>query len=134
MKTESDVRPQSYLIEVIDDMANVIITDNIVEVDRDDTTFYEYDMYIATVPYSPLLDSDVKNNYDTWLANLKNIEQVNLQSEYIRRIELLIRGRYSINDELAIQRQRDSKPDEWDEYFEFVERCKADARTQIYGQ
>ena len=36
----------------------------------------------------------------------------------------LIRERYSIDDELAIQRQRLEKPDEFQEYFNFVENCK----------
>jgi hypothetical protein len=36
----------------------------------------------------------------------------------------LIRERYSIDDELAIQRQRDINVIEWQEYFDFVEACK----------
>ena len=35
-----------------------------------------------------------------------------------------IREVYSIDDEIAILRQRDSKPDEFAEYFEFVENIK----------
>lgn len=40
-------------------------------------------------------------------------------------INALIRERYSISDELAILRQRDTKPEEFAEYNAFVEECKA---------
>lgn len=41
------------------------------------------------------------------------------------RIAREIRKKYSINDELAILRQRDSKPQEFEEYNNYVENCKA---------
>lgn len=40
------------------------------------------------------------------------------------RIVREIRKKYSINDELAILRQRDSKPQEFEEYNTYVEQCK----------
>ena len=36
-----------------------------------------------------------------------------------------IRSEYSLDDEIAILRQRDTKPREFEEYFEFVEGVKA---------
>ncbi len=36
-----------------------------------------------------------------------------------------IRAKYSVDDEIAILRQRDTKPDEFQEYFDFVEGIKA---------
>ena len=47
---------------------------------------------------------------------------------YEQRIVARIRERYSIDDELAILRQRDSKPDEFNTYNEFVERIKTEER------
>lgn len=41
------------------------------------------------------------------------------------RIVREIRKKYTINDELAILRQRDSKPQEFNEYNSYVEKCKA---------
>lgn len=38
------------------------------------------------------------------------------ETEYKKRVEVLIRERYSLADELAIHRQRDTKPDEWYSY------------------
>lgn len=47
---------------------------------------------------------------------------------YEERVEQLIRERYSLNQELAIQRQRDTKPSEFDEYFAYCEECNTKAK------
>lgn len=57
--------------------------------------------------------------------------------EYIRTlpyemaVELLIRDKYSLYEELAIQRQRDSKPEEFKAYNDYCELCKKKARELI---
>ena len=47
---------------------------------------------------------------------------------YEQRIVARIRERYSVDDELAILRQRDTKPDEFAAYNDFVERIKREER------
>lgn len=47
------------------------------------------------------------------------------ESEIVRRI----RQRYSVNQELAILRQRDEKPEEFKEYSEYVEACKVAVKS-----
>lgn len=42
-----------------------------------------------------------------------------------------IRQRYSVNEELAILRQRDEKPEEFKEYHDYVEVCKAEAKAEL---
>lgn len=42
-----------------------------------------------------------------------------------------IRKQYTINQELAILRQRDSKPAEFAEYNAFVEQCKAEVKREL---
>lgn len=49
---------------------------------------------------------------------------------YEEMVEQLIRERYSLSAELAIQRQRDTKPLEFSEYFAFCEECKSKAKEQ----
>ena len=49
------------------------------------------------------------------------------ESEIIRRI----RKRYTVNQELAILRQRDTKPEEFAEYNDFVEQCKAEVKKDL---
>ena len=52
---------------------------------------------------------------------------------YGARVSELIRERYSLDAELAILRQRDEKPDEYQTYFAFCEECKARAKKEIYN-
>ncbi len=40
----------------------------------------------------------------------------------------LIRKQYTVSRELAVLRQRDSKPEEYQRYDEYAEACKAEAK------
>lgn len=42
-----------------------------------------------------------------------------------------IRRMYSLNAELAILRQRDEKPEEFEKYNTYAEQCKAEARAEL---
>ena len=55
------------------------------------------------------------------------------EAAYKQRIIALIRTRYDQDDETAILRQRDTKPDEFAEYNAFVEDCKSRAREILEG-
>ena len=44
--------------------------------------------------------------------------------DYKESVVSAIRQKYSVDDELAILRQRDTKPEEFKEYFDFVESVK----------
>lgn len=48
---------------------------------------------------------------------------------YEQRVVNRIREVYSVDDELAILRQRDTKPEEFEQYNAFVEKIKAEERT-----
>lgn len=52
------------------------------------------------------------------------------EAEIIRRI----RKRYTINQELAILRQRDTKTEEFAEYDAYVEQCKAEVKAEMETQ
>ena len=47
---------------------------------------------------------------------------------YEQRVVARIRERYSVDDELAILRQRDSKPEEFIAYNEYVETIKTEEK------
>ena len=49
---------------------------------------------------------------------------------YEEKVVSLIREKYSLDEELAIQRQRDTKPDEFNEYFAYCEECKEKAKGE----
>lgn len=57
----------------------------------------------------------------------KELERAKEQ-EYENKIVALIRQKYNVNQELAILRQRDTKPLEYQEYYDYVERCKAEVK------
>ena len=61
---------------------------------------------------------------------LKNISKDKL---YANLVSKLIRERYSVDDEIAILRQKETKPEEWKEYNAFCEECKARAKKEIYN-
>ena len=48
---------------------------------------------------------------------------------YDERVVNRIREKYSIDDELAILRQKDTKPEEFEQYNAFVEKIKAEERS-----
>lgn len=50
---------------------------------------------------------------------------------YEERVVGLIREKYSIDEELAIQRQRDTKPQEFEAYFKYCEECKQKAKENV---
>ena len=51
--------------------------------------------------------------------------------EYPQLVENKIRTKYSVSAELAILRQRNSKPEEFAEYNAFCELCKSEAKKEL---
>ena len=54
-----------------------------------------------------------------------------IDKTYEELVITLIRQKYSINEELAILRQRDTKPQEFAEYNQFVENIKTQLKAKI---
>ncbi len=50
---------------------------------------------------------------------------------YPELVQALINEKYSIYDELALQRQRDTKPLEFEEYNNYCEYCKVQAKQML---
>lgn len=50
---------------------------------------------------------------------------------YEFEIVSMIRKKYTVNQELAILRQRDTKPDEYAEYNAYVEWCKSETKKNL---
>ena len=62
------------------------------------------------------------------IAEQKSLEPT---QSYEERVEMLIRQKYSVSAELAILRQRDTKPAEFAEYNAYAEQCKAKAKEML---
>lgn len=71
--------------------------------------------------------------YQKLLAMLPQSEKQVEQStiSYDELVDSKIRVRYTVSQEFAILRQRDTKPDEFDEYNAYCEQCKADAKAEL---
>lgn len=50
------------------------------------------------------------------------------EPSYEEKVVALIRQRYSIDDEIAILRQKDTKQDEYQTWYDYCEACKAQAK------
>lgn len=50
---------------------------------------------------------------------------------YEEKVDSLIRGRYSLSEELGILRQKEVKKAEYDAYFAYCEQCKAEAKEWV---
>lgn len=59
---------------------------------------------------------------------IAEMNEPDLLLTYEQRIVLRIREKYSVDDELAFLRQRDTKPDEFAAYNDFVEGIKREER------
>ena len=72
------------------------------------------------------LDNSILANTDM-LCKLAN-ELGYVYFDYETIVNQAIRDKYTIEQELSIQRQRDTKPDEFAEYNAYAEECKAKAK------
>ena len=68
-------------------------------------------------------------NLEKYNARKKQENSLNYEQLIISKI----REKYTIDQELAILRQRDTKPQEFAEYNAYVEQCKAEAKEVING-
>lgn len=66
-------------------------------------------------------------SYEINLAKLNGTQN----RHYPRLVTEKIRERYTIDEELAILRQRDEKPEEFAEYNAYAEQCKREAREAL---
>lgn len=110
---EITAEPYNYQIAIVPD-----------DIDKDKITYTDFDIV------------DGKYNFNVAKFNTRitvEKEKINIL-EYKATIDKLIRQRYSVSDEIAILRQRDSKPDEYAEYNAYCEECKAQAKSKVYKE
>ena len=63
---------------------------------------------------------EVIDSYTIYKYNILDIDSIDKRSI----VSSLMKLKYSIDDELAIQRQKDSKPEEFNDYNAYAEECK----------
>lgn len=107
---EITAEPYNYQIAILPD-----------DIDKDKIIYTDFDII------------DGKYNFNVTKFNTRiTVEKETIKNlEYKSTIDRLIRQRYSISDEIAILRQRDSKPDEYAEYNAYCEQCKAHVKSEL---
>lgn len=87
-------------------------------------------LYFNGSTYVPPTDELlIKAGYE--IRDVEIPEPAPYKPTYEERVVDLIRLRYDINSELAILRQRNSKPDEFDEYNSYCEQCKIQSKEEL---
>lgn len=95
-KTQSFARPPSFSISVSDDTATIRFAENVTEKvietteEEEQQTVYEYDSYTLEVKNRANLESDINNNYDSWLAKAKQLEYDELAAEVRAKRDALL--------------------------------------------
>lgn len=95
-----------------------------VEVSRPRSLVYNGNTYVP--PTDELL---VEAGYE--IREIEIPEPTPYVPTYEERVVQLIREKYTMDDELAILRQRDIKPEEFAEYNAYCEECKIQAKEEL---
>ena len=113
--------------EVQDENSNITIqplfTDEILSQPPYNYTKVEIDDKYSDCQASDFND-DLTFNVEKYNARKQKENKLN----YKKEVERLVALRYDIYDELAIQRQKEEKPEEYKEYYNYVEQCKLQAK------
>ena len=92
---------------------------------------YNYKIVEIDDKYADCVASDFNRDLSFSIDKYKSRKETEAKIEYENKIVTLIRKKYNINQELAILRQRDTKPEEFAEYHKYVEQCKAQVKNGI---
>ena len=95
-----------------------------VEVQRPRSLVYNGNTYVP--PTDELL---VEAGYE--IRDVEIPEPAPYQPTYEEKVVELIRQRYTIDDELRNIRMRDTDPDTFNEYYQYVEECKIQAKEEV---
>lgn len=92
---------------------------------------YNYTKVELEDKYSDCQASDFNDDLTFSIEKYTARKQEEDKFKYKREVERLIALRYDVRDELAIQRQKNEKPEEYKEYYDYVELCKQEAKNAI---
>ena len=91
---------------------------------------YNYTKVEIDDKYSDCQSSDFNDDLSFNVNKYNARKQKQDNYEYENKVVALIRKKYNVNQELAILRQRDTKPLEYQEYYDYVEQCKEQVKSE----
>lgn len=70
---------------------------------------------------------------DDTIDKFEEVDEIPEETDinYNEEVNNMVRQKYSLSEELAILRQRDSKPDEFEAYNEYAEYCKVEVKRRM---
>ena len=89
---------------------------------------YNYTKVEIDDVYSDCQESDFNDDLTFSIEKYNARKEQENKLNYKKEVERLVALRYDIYDELAIQRQKEEKPEEYKEYYNYVEQCKLQAK------
>ena len=92
---------------------------------------YNYTKVEIEDKYSDCQASDFNDDLTFSIEKYNARKQKQDNEEYENKVVGLIRKKYNVNQELAILRQRDTKPLEFEEYNAYVEQCKEQVKNEL---
>ena len=92
---------------------------------------YNYRKVEIDDKYADCVASDFNQDLSFSIDKYKSRKETEAKIEYETKIVSLIRKKYNINQELAILRQMDVKPQEFVEYNEYVKQCKRQVKISL---
>lgn len=81
--------------------------------------------------YADCVGSDFNDDLTFNVIKYKSRKLKFIHESYEERVVNRIRQKYNINQELAILRQQQVKPEEYEKYSSYVEKCKVEAKQEI---
>ena len=92
---------------------------------------YNYTKVEIDDKYSDCIGRDFNEDLTFSIEKYNARKQKQDNDEYENKVVALIRQKYNVNQELAILRQRDTKPLEYQEYYDYVEQCKEQVKNEL---
>lgn len=87
---------------------------------------------VIDVPYCPAKEAwDEYEDIKVYIPYTAEQQREADTKKYELKVEMNIRKKYTLSQELAILRQRDIKADEYAEYNAYCEECKAQAKREL---
>lgn len=78
-----------------------------------------------------ILDENKRKSIHIMNAVSQELGYMPDMESYDSLVLIKIRERYSISEELAISRQKETKPEEFVDYYDYCEQCKLDAKKEL---
>ena len=116
--------------EIADENGNITIKPLFTDEELSQPPYNYTKVEVADI-YSDCIGADFNEDFTFNVEKYNARKEKEKSVEYENKIVSLIRERYNVNQELAILRQKITKPEEYQTYYNYVEECKAKVKAEV---